>query len=184
VPPRPVAGAGGVRPQALGQLVQDVASPVVPAALVAGRRVHLAQGGPQPEAAVADRQERRGETALAQVAQDVGPGVGALAIAEAHAEQFLVPIRTRADDHEQAARLGFESGAEVDPVRPDVGEGALDRAAPERAVVGFPVDLEAQDRRAGEGGLLTEELSERRLEVARGEAFEVQPQRTAAGCPG
>jgi hypothetical protein len=148
---------------------------VVPAALVARRRVDLAEGGPQPERAVADPQQRLVEATLAQVAQDVGPGVGALAIAEGHPEQLLAPIRTRADDHEQARVLGFQAGTEVDAVGPQVGEGALDRPVAEGAIVGLPVGLEPQDRRARQSGPFAEEPAEGGLEVARAQALEVQP---------
>lgn len=165
----------GIGPQTLGQAVEDIPKPGGSSNAGGGSRVHLAQGGPQREAPIADREERRVETAFAQVAQDSRPRIGALAIAEGHPEQLLVPVRARADDDEQATRLGFESGAQVDPVGPQVGEGGLDRPAREGAVVGLPVGLEAQDRRTGEGGPFAEELAERRLEVTRGEALEVQP---------
>ena len=75
---------------------------------------------PQPEGAIADRHERRREAALAQAAQDGGPGLGALAIAEFEREQLLGPVRPGADDHEQTRVLRFESGTEIDPVGPDV----------------------------------------------------------------
>jgi hypothetical protein len=57
----------GVRPQALEQLVQDVASPVIPAALVAGLGEDLREGCPQPEAAVADREQRCHQAALGMI---------------------------------------------------------------------------------------------------------------------
>jgi len=45
---------------------------VVPTALVAGLGEDLPEGCPPPEPAVAHREELRGETPLAQVAQDAG----------------------------------------------------------------------------------------------------------------
>lgn len=76
----PPAGRVPDRPQpmaelwleTLGDLVGQVHRLVVPAALVPGLREHLAEGGPQAEGTVADRQHRRLETALTEVAQDVG----------------------------------------------------------------------------------------------------------------
>ncbi len=90
-------------------------------------------------------------------------------------------VRARADDHEQAARLGFESGAKVDPVGPQVGEGALDRAPAPGLVVGRPDGLEPDDRRGAQGGPLAEQLAEGGLEVATGEALEIQPREQALG---
>jgi hypothetical protein len=144
---------------------------MVPAALVAGGWVDLVEGGPQAERTVAHREQRRLQAAVPEVTQDVRPGVRALAVAEGHAEQLLVPVGAGTDDHEQAARLGLETGAEVDPVRPAVGERALDRSSPPGGVVGLPGRLEAQDRRARQRRLLAEQLPEGRLEVPRAQAL-------------
>jgi len=154
---------------------------VVPAALVAGRGIDRPQCCPQPESTVADCHERRRETALAQAAQDGGPGLGALAIAEFEREQFLGPVRPGADDHEQTRVLRFESGTEIDPVGPDVGVATAERAGSPAFVIGRPVVLEPDDRRGRQRRSLAEQFAEGRLEVARGEALQIEPGEEALG---
>ncbi len=63
------------------------------------------------EGAVADREERDGESTLAEVAQDAGPGLGALAVAELHRQEFFLTVRACADDDEEAGVLRRSSPA-------------------------------------------------------------------------
>jgi hypothetical protein len=91
----------------LGELVGEVHRALVPAALVVGGREDRCEGGPQPETAIADRDERAGQAALTQAAHDGRPGLGALAIAEFEPEQLLGPVRPGADHDEQARVLRF-----------------------------------------------------------------------------
>ena len=89
---------------------------MVPAALVPRLREHLPQGRPEAERSVADGEHRRAETAIAEVAQDVGPGVGALTVAELHRQELLAAVGPGADHHQQAAVLYLGADAEVDAV--------------------------------------------------------------------
>ncbi len=74
------------------------------AALLAGGREDLAQRAQEPERAVADREDRGAHPAAGGIAQQVGPGLGALAVAVGQGDEFLVPVGAHADQHEQAQR--------------------------------------------------------------------------------
>ncbi len=151
---------------------------------MAGGGVDLPEGGPQPQRPIADSEQRRRQAALPQVAQDAGPGLRALAVAQAHRQELLGAIVAGPDDDEQAGVLVLEPRAEIDPVGPDVGKPAVDRAVPPGAVVGLPRRFEVQDRRGAQGGLGTQEPPEGGLEVARAQALEVQPGAPALRSPG
>jgi hypothetical protein len=88
--------------QALGHRVQDVGDLVHPAALLASAGEHVPQRRPSAERAVAAHQARLVETAIAQIAQHGGPGVGALAVAVFDCEQLLHAVLAHADHDQQA----------------------------------------------------------------------------------
>jgi hypothetical protein len=53
--------------QPFGQFVEHVQHAVIPAALVTRRRKNLVEGRPEPQRAIANRQQRRfGQTALVE----------------------------------------------------------------------------------------------------------------------
>jgi len=112
----------GPRLQSLGQRVQDVGDLVHPAALLARAGKHIAQGGPRPERAVAGHQPRLAQPAVAEVAQDRRPGVGALAVAVLDSEQLLDAVLAHPDDDEQAQPVVLaQAHRDVHPVNEQVG---------------------------------------------------------------
>jgi hypothetical protein len=64
-----------------GQAAQHVGGLVDPVALVAGGREDVAEGCPQPQRAVPDRDHRGLQATPPQVRQDLRPAVGGLALA-------------------------------------------------------------------------------------------------------
>ena len=107
---------------ALRQLVEDVGGLVHPAALLACRRPHLAERLPEAERAVGDGEfgRDRQATSLLQIEQQLPPRLRALARAVGEAEQLLLALRRRADDHQDALRVVLKAGLQVDAVGPDV----------------------------------------------------------------
>jgi hypothetical protein len=168
----------GVQPSR--QLVEDVEAAVVPAALVTRRREDLVEGCPEPEGAVADRHEGRlGEAAVTQLAEHLGPRGGALAVALLHREQLLAPVGGDAEDNEHRSLLLLQPGLEIQAIGEEVDVALGDRRAAPEAVLVRPRLLEAQDARRGERRRLADQRPEDRLEVARGQALEVQPRQQA-----
>ena len=107
------------------------------------------------------------------IEQQLLPGLRALADAVGKPNQFLLAFGGGADDHEQALRVIFEPGLDVDAVGPDVdipfgGQVAI-------APAGVLVDPSLFQARDGRGrqpaGLLAEQCAERLLEVPGGDAF-------------
>jgi hypothetical protein len=112
------AGAGL---HALGQGSQDVGDLVHPAALLAGGGEHLAERPPQPQRPVADHHHRRAHPAPAQIAQQLRPRIGRLALAVGDGDQLLTAIGAHPDDDQPAQpSLLAEADVEVDPVGPAV----------------------------------------------------------------
>jgi len=123
-----LAGAGLNRS---GQAAEHVGGLVDPVALVAGGREDVAEGRPQPQRAVADRDHRCLHAAAPQVAQDLSPAVGGLPLAVSHGDQLLGAVDAHAHDH-QAAQPGL-----LQPHPEVVGSGR--GAVPSSRTVRFPV---------------------------------------------
>lgn len=124
------------------------------------------------------RRRHRGRSTHAapgSVAQQVGPGLGGLAVAVSHRDQFLGAVLPHAHD-DQHAGLGLrEADAQVDAVGPHVdvvGGGQV--ALAERLVVGLPLRGQPGDGGGRQPGGGAEELLQRGYEVARGQAVEVE----------
>ena len=89
--------------EGFGQLVQNVAGLVQPAALFARRAVALAQGLPEAGRPVSDGQlGRHLEAAPLEIEQQLAPRLGALAIAVGDCQQFLAAPLVGADDDQDA----------------------------------------------------------------------------------
>src|SRR5271170_4425003 len=167
----------GLRVLALRQLVQDVGRLVDPAALAAGLRPHLLERLPEAERAVGDCEfGRYRKPAPLQVEEQFPPGLGALAHAVNEADELLLALRRGADDDQQALGLVLQSGLHVDAVGPevDVALGGEIASAPAYMLL-RPGILEPSDGRGREpAGLLAEQCDERFLEVAGGDALEIE----------
>ncbi len=167
----------GLRLQALRQLVQDVRGFVHPAALLARRRPDLAERLPEAERAVGDG-ELRGDrqTAPLQIEQQLAPVLRALAGAVGEADQLLLALRRRADNHEHALLLVFEPRLQIDAVGPDVdvAPGRQVALLPARVLVD-PNLLQPRDRRGRQARrILAEQRAERILEVTGRDALQVE----------
>ena len=111
----------GLGLQALRQLVQDIRGFVHPAALRSRLRPHLVDRLPEAERPVGDGKLRVDrQTAPLEIEQQLLPGLRALADAVGKPNQFLLAFGGGADDHEQALRVIFEPGLDVDAIGPDV----------------------------------------------------------------
>ena len=148
-----------------------------PAALLSGAGEHVAQRGPRAERAVAGHELRLVQPAVAQIAEHRRPRVLALAVAVLDREQLLLAVLADAD-HDQQAQLGIlaEPDADVDAVDEQVGV-AVEPQLPgaERGVLGLPLLGQPLDRaRRQPRGVLAEQISERRPEVAGREPVQVQ----------
>lgn len=92
-----------------------------PAALRSGLRPHLVDRLPEAECTVGDGKLRADrQTAPLEIEQQLLPGLRALADAVGKPDQFLLALGGGADDHEQALRVIFEPGLDVDAINPDV----------------------------------------------------------------
>src|SRR5271167_2178195 len=167
----------GFRMLALRQLVQDVGGLMDPAALAAGLRPHLLDRLPEAERAVGDRElGRNRKPAPLQVEEQFPPGLGALAHAVNEADELLLALRRGADDDQQALGLVLQASLHVDAVGPevDVALGGEIASAPAYMLL-RPGVLEPSDGRGREpAGLLAEQCDERFLEVAGGDALEIE----------
>ena len=127
--------------QTLGQLVQDVARLVNPAALLAGAWVDLAERLPEAERAVAERQLRTHfKAAPLEIEQNFEPGLLTLAIAVGDGDQFLqvpCPWPRRSPDR----LLFLHAGAEIDAVHPEIDVALGREVAPLPALRLNPPDL-------------------------------------------
>src|SRR5450631_4896001 len=91
-------------------------------------------------------------------------------------DKLLLALRRGADDDQQALRVVLQAGLHMDAVDPevDVALGREIALAPARVLV-RPGLLEATDRRGREpAGVLAEQGKKRLLEVAGGDALEVE----------
>jgi hypothetical protein len=90
---------------------------VDPAALLTGLAVDLAQRRPKAERTVAHDQLRRNRQALAfEIQEQFQPGLCALPVAVAQADDVLVADLIGPDDHQQALPVMIEAGLEVDAI--------------------------------------------------------------------
>ena len=148
-----------------------------PAALAAGLRPHFLDRLPEAERAIGDRQlgPHREPTPL-QVEEQLPPRLRTLAHAVDEADEFLLALGRGPDDDQQALRGVLQPGLHVDAVDPevDVALGREVALAPARVLVG-PGVLEPPDGRGREpAGVFAEQRDQRLLEVAGGNALEVE----------
>ena len=126
------ADGGEGRPRllvlALGEGVQDIGRLVHPPTLLGRLGEDVAQGGPEAQGAVAGGQGRRHQAALTQVAQQLLPALGRLAVAVREGHQLLGPVRAHAHDDQAAQAVLLEADTEVDAIHPPV-----DVSTPERS---------------------------------------------------
>ncbi len=146
-----------------------------PAALLLGVGEHLAQRLPEPQRTVTDRQRRGAHPAALAVTQQVGPRLRALAEPVGDRDQLLGAIDADADHHQQAHLVLLQTDLEVDPVDPQVYVVAvLQRPRAERLRVVLPLLGEPGDRGRRQARGRAQELFQRRHEVPRRQAVQVQ----------
>src|SRR6266700_3073573 len=146
-------------------------------AVAAELRPHFLDRLPEAERAVGDRElgSHREPTPL-QVEEELPPGLRTLAHAVDEADKLLLAFGRGADDDQQALRGVFEPGLHVDAVDPevDVALGGEITLAPARMLL-RPGLLEAPYGGGREPGrVLAEQRDQRFLEVAGGDALEVE----------
>lgn len=86
-----------------------------PAALLERVGEHLTQRAPEPERAVADRQDRSTHAAPLAAAEQIQPGLGGLTVPVIEGDQLLGAIGTHADHHQQAHLVLLEADLQMDP---------------------------------------------------------------------
>jgi hypothetical protein len=148
---------------------------VEPTALRPGGREHLAQGGPEPQRAVPDREHRGAHPAPPGIAQQVRPRAGRLPLPVGEGDQLLGPVGTDPDQHQQAQPLFVQPDVEVDAVGPHVhvvDPGQV--AGGEGFGLVLPRPDESGDDRAGQACGGTQELLQCRREIQAGQAVQVQ----------
>jgi hypothetical protein len=122
-----------------GQAAEHVGELVDPVALLAGGWEHVAEGRPQAQRAVPDRDHRRPHPAAPQIPQDLRPAVGGLPLAIGHRDQLLGAVGAHAHDHQAAQASLLQPHPEVHAVRPDVHIVTVGQVAlAEHLVVGLP----------------------------------------------
>jgi hypothetical protein len=133
--------------------------------------------GPRPERAIADHELGLVQPAGLQIAHHARPGLGALAVAVLDREQFLGPVLAHADHDQQAQPVVLaKPDRDVDTVDEQVGVAMeAQRPRPKALVLGLPLLAQPRDRRGRQpGGVLAQQLLERRAQVARREAAQVE----------
>ena len=158
-----------------GEVVEHVHDLVVPAALFTAFAVEFAERRPDAEVAVGHRESREFQAPVLETAQDRAPGLLALALPRFAGQQHFLAARPGADDDEQRLGAVVEAGLDVQAV----GEGIDDLERREIAllpggVLDLPLRLETGERAGREGRPLPEQAPQRELEVARGQAVEVE----------
>lgn len=105
-------------------LVDDVGGLVHPAPLLPGRRIDLAEGGPEAERAIADGEFRRlREPPLLEIKEQFLPALPASTDAVDDSDQFLPAFGRGSHEDEQPLLLVavvFQPHVDVDAVGPDV----------------------------------------------------------------
>ena len=163
--------------QALWQPVQDIRRFVHPTALCSRLRPHLIDRLPEAERPIGDG-ELRGdcETAPLEIEQQLLPGLHALADAVGKPNQFLLAFGGGTDDHEQALRIIFEPGLDVDAIGPDVdiSLGRQVAIAPAGVLVDLGLFQACDGRSRQPASVLAEQGGQRILKVPGGDAFQVE----------
>src|SRR5512132_628354 len=109
-------------------LVQHVGGLVNPTALVPGAWKDLLDRLPEAEPAVADGQVRRDlEPTPLDVDEELPPALRALAHPGLKADEFLLALGCRADQHQHAFGGGFHPRLQVNPVPPTHRHSAAPR---------------------------------------------------------
>ena len=98
---------------------------MIPAALVRCLWPHLFGGAPDREAPVGHQQQRGPQTPIAQVAQDLQPGLRRLAVAGPHGQYLFPAITHGADDDQQGRLVLLQPGLDVDAIRPRIHQFAV-----------------------------------------------------------
>ena len=104
-----------------GDLVEHVGGLVNPAALVLGARKGLLDRLPEAERAIADGKVGRDfEPTLLDVDEEFTPVLRALAHPGLEADELLLALGCRAEQHQHAFGGGFHPRLQVNPVRPQI----------------------------------------------------------------
>jgi hypothetical protein len=148
---------------------------VKPAPLLAGGREHLAHRLPESQRSVADGQHRRGHPAAATGAQQISPRLGRLPEPISQGDELLAAVGTHPDHHQQAQLLLLEADLEVDPVDPQV-DVVSTRQITVLECLGLVLPLRGQsgDRRGRQSRTRTQELLQRRTEIAGRQPVQIQ----------
>ena len=115
-----VQGLLGFGLQPFRQLVEDIRQPMHPAPLLARLGPHRADGRPEAQRAVADRDEGRPKSPPLEVAQHAAPTVGALPIAILDRDQLFRAVRPHANHHQRAEPILLEAHPEMHAIDPHV----------------------------------------------------------------
>ena len=147
------------------------------AALVAGCRRHLIDGLPKAECPVAGGQfGRDGQSARLEVDQQFPPALCALPHAHLEADQFLLALGRRADQHQDALGLWLPcvpAGRHRRP-RHTRSAGPTSRAAAKR-IVRLPLAPQPRDhRRRQVRGIAAQQRPERLLEIAHRDPAQIE----------
>ena len=148
-----------------------------PTALVPGAWKDLLDRLPEAERAVADGQVRRDlEPTPLDVDEELTPALRALAHPGLEADEFLLALGCRADQHQHAFGGGFHPRLQVNPVRPHIDIAPRrEIALLPRLVVRLPLRRQPGDhRRRQVRRVLAQESGEGLLEVAGRNATQVQ----------
>ena len=140
-----------------------------PTPLMPGAGKDLLDCFPEAERPVADREVRGDlEPALLDVDEELTPALRALAHPRLEADEFLLSLGRRADQHEHAFGGVLHPRLQVDPVRPHINVSPRREIAPTPGVViGLPLRRQPRDhRRRQVARVLAQESGKRLLEVA------------------
>jgi hypothetical protein len=145
--------------------------------VLSGLGEHVPECRPRPERAVADHELRAAKPATLHIPEHPRPALGRLAVAVLHGQQLLGGVLAHAD-HDQQAQLVVlpEPHPDMDAVDEQVRVAAEPEVAlAEPIVVGLPLLTQPADRRGRQpGGVLAEQVLQRRPEVTRREPAQVQ----------
>src|SRR5450830_687127 len=158
-------------------LVQYVRRLVHPTPLVPCSWKDLVDGLPEAEPTVANSDFRGDlQPAPLHLDQQLTPALGALASANLEADELLLALRRRADQHQHAFGVVFHPGLQVDTVRPDIHVSPCRQVALLPAVVlVLPLGRQSGNhRRRQVRRFLAQERRQRLLEVARRDAAQIK----------
>jgi hypothetical protein len=124
---------------------------------------------------VGDQQPRSPQATALEVTEHGRPALGGLAIAALDRQHHLAPVPQRGDQHEHRRLVLLQPGLDVDPVRPQVHRlEIVQPPASPRVVFGLPAGLQPRHRGGRQRRARAEQPAERQLEVALGQAMQVQ----------